>query len=363
MPSDFIHHLSLGRRDFLGASLGFGLGSLAGAARAAPAPATGSRRGGLDYQDPADNLYAFGKIWAAYDEPVVSAFHGLMYVRAGNRRMVPVFGYTGTGAMFARIDENGDLWLKSRETGYFTDLKTGDILETWENPFTGRTVPVYHFYNHVLVGKVGKEIPRFFMGAEGDSPTLMNEGTVFPDKDGRYPFILPFQQYGDDMMLSWDYTHDYTNPVTPAGWPRSSTGERITPSEHFTFNFSRRALEDRDLPSVRFTAGFTRVSQCWPFMEMGGTPWADATLFGRMFSHKGIGLADVPPKVLAYIEKHAPEFLTVPPGWEPDNSRVDTWKAYAQDIPPEAPGYPWKPSGFRVPSGRGRLAGGGGGPG
>lgn len=336
--------------------LGLGLGSVLGMAAATRAKGEGVRAGAsLNYADPADNLYAFGKLWAGYDTPVIGAFHGLMYLRIPGRRAVPVFGYTGTGALLARIDENKDLWIKSRETGYFTDLRTGDILETWANPFTGKTVPVYHFYNDVLVGKVGKEIPRFFMGVEGDSPTLMNEGTAFPDAAGRYPFILPFQTYGDDMLLSWDYTHDYTNPVTPEGWPRSSTGKRTTPSEHFTFNFSKREMEDRDLPTVRFNAGFTRLSECWPFMQMGGTEYAGATLFGRMFSHKGLkGLDDVPPKVRAYIEKHAPQFLTVPDGWVPDNSRVDTWKAYAQDIPPEAAGYPWKPSTFKVPSGSGR---------
>lgn len=355
MSSSLVHHLLWDRRDTLKAGLAGTLGlALAPRPTLATSHPPGRITGKLNYDDPADNLYAFGKLWASYDEPIVAAFHGLMYLRIGDRRMVPVFGYTGTGALAARIDDSGDLWIKSRETGYFTDLRTGDILESWYNPFTEKTVPVYHFYNDVLVGKVGKEIPRFFFGVEGDSPTLMNEGTVFPDERGRYPFILPFELFGDDMMLSWDYTHEYTNPVTPAGWPRSSTGPRITPSEHFTFNFSKRALEDRDLPTVRFTAGFSRVSQCWPFMQMGGTPFADAVLFGRMFSHKGLGLADVPPKLLAYIEKHAPDFLTVPEGWVPDNSRVDTWKAYAQDIPPENPGYAWEPATFRVPSGAGQ---------
>lgn len=349
------------RRSALAAALSLGLtGTLGGAraqAAAGPEGAFAARRGALDYRDPVDNLYAFGKIWAGYGEPVIGGFHGLMYARIPGKRMIPVFGYTGTGALLAKQDANGDLWIKSRETGYFTDLRTGEILETWYNPFTEKTVPVYHFYNNLLVGKVGKEIPKFFFGKEGDSPTLMNEGTVFPDKDGRYPFILPFEGYGDDMMLSWDYTHEYTNPVTPEGWPRSSTGPRTTPSEHFTFNFSRRELEDRDLPTLRFTAGFTRLSECWPFMQMGGTKYADITLFGRMFSHKGLkGTADVPPKVLAYVEKHAPEYLTLPDGWEPDNSRVDTWKAYAQDVPPENPAYPWKPSGFVVPTGSGRRA-------
>ncbi|MDH5255641.1 MAG: DUF1838 domain-containing protein, partial [Gammaproteobacteria bacterium] len=182
MPSSLVTDLLLDRRTALRAAAGLGAG-FAGTLALAPAvlAAAGSRAGALDYADPADNLYAFGKIWAGYDQPVIGGFHGLMYLRIPGKRMVPVFGYTGTGALLARIDENKDLWIKSRETGYFTDLRTGDILETRANPFTGRTVPVYHFYNNLLVGKVGKEIPRFFLGAEGDSPTLMNEGTAFPD--------------------------------------------------------------------------------------------------------------------------------------------------------------------------------------
>jgi hypothetical protein len=352
MTSNLVSRLMMNRRTVLKGSLAFGAAGITGLQIAAPASA--KQKPGFDYTDPVDNLYAFGKIWAGYDEPVIGAFHGLMYARIKGKRMVPVFGYTGTGALLARIEGNGDISIKSRETGYFTDLETGDILETWYNPFTEKTVEVYHFYNDATTGTIGKELPKFIMGAEGDSPTLMNEGTAFPDESGRYPFILPFQMFGEDMMLSWDYTHEYTNPVTQKGWPRSSTGARITPSEHFTFNFSRRALEDRDLPTVRFTAGFSRISEFWPFMEMGGTPFADGSLFGRMFSHKGLkGYEDVPPKVLAYIEKHAPEYLTVPGSWAPNTARVETWKAYAKDVPPETPDYDWTPDDFVVPSGRG----------
>jgi hypothetical protein len=354
MPSNLVSDLLLDRRTALKATLGLGLGAGLSGTTALPALAAG-KQSRMNYADPADHLYAFGKIWAGYDKPVIRAFHGLMYLRVRGKRMVPLFGYTGTSALLARIDQSQDLWIKSRETGYLTDLRSGDILESWQNPFTRRKVPVYHFYNNVLVGKLGKEIPKLFFGVEGDSPTLMNEGTAFPDSFGRYPFILPFEAYGDDMLLSWDYTHDYINPVTPEGWPRSSTGRRTTPSEHFTFNFSRSELENRDLPTVRVIAGFTQVSESWPFMQMGSTEFAGATLFGRMFSHKGLkGLDDVPRRLRAYIEKHAPEYLTVPEGWEPDDSRVDTWKAYSQDIPPENPGYAWKPPAFKVPTGSGR---------
>lgn len=369
-----VRDLLLGRRAALGTLGGMALAaaSLAGAtpAAAATGPRTAGRRAAgrgappaLDFANPVDNLYAFGKIWSGYGEPVIGGFHGLMYLRIPGRRLLPVFGYTGTGILLAEHDPKGFLKIKSRETGYFTDLRRGEVLEYWDNPLTGERCEVYHFYNDLLAGTLGTEVPKFAYGAEGDSPTLMNDGTVFPDADGRYPFRLPFTQHGDDLMLQWDYAHDYTNPVTPEGWPSYSTGARITPSEHFVMFASRAEVEDRDRPTARMRAGFSRLSECWPWMRMGRSELRGVTLFGRMHSHKGLsGTGDVPPKVLAYIEKHAPDYLTLPPGWESrgGNRRVETWGAFVQDVPPEVPGYPWqarerRPAGFGgPPTGLGR---------
>lgn len=348
LPSDFdtnsLSDLEASRRTVL-KGLGLGAGALAAAGSLASTPAVAAAPisdGGIDYNDPKDNLYAFAKIWSFFEQPTIGCFHGLMYMRVGTDRMIPVFGYEGTGVLQARWEPDGTLTRVSRETGYFTDLRTGDILETWDNPITGETVPVYHFYNPLLVRRMDQEMSSFNFGAVTDSPTLMNEGTVFPDDTGKIPFILPFQSFGDDLMLNWDYTHEYTNPVTPEGWPQSSTGARISPSEHFTFRLSKAELEDRSLPSARFVAGFSRISQAWPWMKMGGSGMEDIQLFGRMFSHKGLpGTADVRPKVLAYIEKHAPEYLTLPDKWEMESFRVDTWSCYAADIPPENPDYNW----------------------
>jgi|GEM_PF-284011 len=342
MISNLLNDLSLGRRSALAAFAGGGL-----SAAGFPAVAAQGKGGSIDYSKTADNLYAFGKIWSTYDDrPAISAFHGLMYMRIGDQRMIPLFGYVGTGVLHAKFDDKtGTLIRKSRETGYFTDLETGEILETWKNPFTDETLPVYHFYNDLVAFRMsGMTMPQYQLGSGKDKPTIMNEGTAFPDEKGNIPLILPFQQLGDDhMMLSWDYTHDYTNPVTPEGWPTYSTGPRITPSEHFTLNFSKRELEDRSLPSIRHVSGFTRLSQPWPFMKMGGAKFKDATVFGRMFSHKGFkGYDEVPRKLLDYIEKNAPQYLEMPPGWDVVRSdRLDTWMCFAQDVPPENKNYPW----------------------
>ncbi len=334
MTSAFRDHLFVSRRSALGALAGMAVAStLPSGARAA----VGDRP--LDFSDPYDNLYAFGKIWGSYGEPVLSAFHGLMYARIGTRRLMPLFGYTGTGVMQAKIDEDRHVWIRGRETGYFTDLASGDILDSWQNPFTGERVPVFNFYNPRMGGRLTAQMPRFAMGAAQDDATLMNEGT-HRAVNGTVPFLLPFESYGDDLLLAWDYAHEYTNPVTPAGWPKASTGPRISPSEHFTFTLSLAQMQDRSAPSCRFSAGFTRLSQWWPWMRMGGHPLAESgVLFGRMFSRKGLrGVADIPPKVLAHIEKHAPEYLVPPPDW-PQVQPRGTWEAYAGEVPPENPQY------------------------
>ena len=136
------------------------------------------------------------------------------------------------------------------------------------------------------------------------------------------------------MSLSWDYTHHYRNPVTPEKWPHASTGEFINPSEHFTFGCALAELEDRDVASVAFDCGFSRLSPFWPWMRMGKSG-IDGRLFGRMHSHKSnSGFDDIPVQALNYAEKHHPEFLEPCTDWD-DGAPIGTWEAYARDVPPE----------------------------
>ena len=293
------------------------------------------RREALDFDDPIDNLYAFGKLWATYDDqPVYSAFHGLMFGMVGDQRLKPLFGYTGFGNFQAKVLDNGHVRLRGKEVGYFTEPRSGDILETWDNPWTGETVEVFNFLNDRIRGELTPEMPVFQFGETSDAPTLMNDGTALVREDGSVPFILPWERYGDRMTLAWDYTHRYQNPVTPDRWPLASTGEFINPSEHFTFSCSVADLEDRDNPCAPFSCGFSRLSPWWPWMRMGQSG-VEGVLFGRMNSHKtNQGYTDIPPKVLAYAERHHPQFLEPCSDWD-DGFPIGTWEAYAREVPPE----------------------------
>jgi hypothetical protein len=289
---------------------------------------------GLDLSQAQDNVYAFGKLWGSYaDEPVYSCFHGTMFASREGARLMPLFGYMGTGLMQVKLLDNGHVKLRGKETGYFTDLATGQILDAWRNPFTGERVPVYNFFNDRVRGELGLTMPRFAFGAPDDEPTLMNEASS-RGATGELPFVLPWQVYGDEVLLEWDYTHCYENPVSQARYPKASTGPRVNPSEHFTFFTSLRELSDKNLPSAHFRAGFTRLSPFWPWMRMGQSG-VSGVLFGRCFSRKcPRGLSDLPRVLRERVEREAPSFLEAPSDWD-DGFPIGTWEAYARDIGPE----------------------------
>lgn len=286
----------------------------------------------VDLQDPAWNVEAFGRLWGTYgDEPVIGIFHGLMYASIGDQRLRPLFGYAGTGVTRCRVLPDGHVQMRGKETGYFTDLATGAVIDVWDNPFTGERVEPFAFLNDRIGGELTLEMPRLHVGEDASHAALMNEATADLTSTA-VPFVLPWQVYGDEVLLEWDYAHRYPNPVSADRWPRAHTGAWINPSEHFTIYTSYAEIADRSCPSAAFRAGFTRLSPWWPWMRMAGV---DGVLFGRLFSRKARrGLDDIPRPVLDRIVRDNPDFLELPTDWEL-GPILSSWEAYARDVPPE----------------------------
>lgn len=292
----------------------------------------------LDLTEPVHNLYAFAKTWSSLDDThALSCFHGTMSAWLPGRRLQPLFGFTGTGLTQCRFVAPNRLQLRGKETGFFTDLETGEMLRTWDNPFTGETVEVFDFVNERICGELTDEMPVLVVGDHHDEGARMNE-TV--PSDGTQPFVLPWQRYGDEVLLEWDYAHCYPNPVDPARWPRASTGTTINPSEHFTIFTSWRELSDLDSGNAHFRAGFSRLSPWWPWMRMGADerpdhPAPGGVLFGRMFSRScPRGLDDLPHPLRAHVEAHHPSALEPRTDWELAPI-LSTWEAFAQSVPAE----------------------------
>jgi hypothetical protein len=323
---------SLSRRAALGGMAGIG-------ALAAAGPALGTRAGRgsirpLDITDPRDNLYGFAKMWGTIGpKATLSGYQGVQYAVVGTQRAKPIFGYCGFGNNRNIILPDGSVKVLGKECGYFTDLATGEVIDHWDNPWTGERVEVFPFLNDRWRGTLTLEQKVFKVG---DSETVNNDNGKAGAK-GK-PFLLPWQRIGDQYLLSWDYAHEYTNPVTPEGWPKASTGKQVNPSEHFCIFTSAAEIDDRSVESARFTAGFTRQAPWWPWMRMGQSG-VDGVLIGRMHSYKITGgVEDIPPAVLKRVERDRPDLLEEPTDG-PDEGVRGTLEAYAEEVPPEVVGY------------------------
>ncbi|MBT0671020.1 DUF1838 family protein [Novosphingobium profundi] len=327
---------AVSRRAALGglAGIGAGLAAAPGFAAASPTPRASMRP--LDVTDARDNLYGFAKMWGTIgDKAVISAYHGTQYAIVGKTRAQPLFNFCGFGNIRNVIQPDGSVKVMGKECSVFTDLHTGEVLDTWDNPWIGERVKVYPFYNDAFRGSLG--LTRKVYEVNG-SKTVNNATGDGAASTGAEPFRLPWQKFGDQYLLSWDYAHEYENPVTKAGWPKASTGRWVNPSEHFTIYTPIAEIDDRSVASARYHAGFMRQGPWWPWMMMGESG-VDGVLMGRMHSYKITGtVEDILPAVRERVERDRPDLFEEPTDG-PDLGVVDTWGRYAKDVPPEVAGY------------------------
>ena len=123
----------VGRRALLarGLSLAAGLTVGSGALAATPAPLASA----------AERLRAFVRMRGALDDRVVIGFVSGAYQGVVDGEATPLFGLSA--ATFARWRAVGDGYeVVGCEQAYFTDLETGQVLDSWRNPYTGATIKV-----------------------------------------------------------------------------------------------------------------------------------------------------------------------------------------------------------------------------
>ncbi len=338
---------SFSRRGMLGLGMNTAAAAgLGGLVSLASAPAHGKSRP-LDLHSAEDNIYAYAKTWGTLgDEPVFGGHEGVFFAVVGNRRAMPLFGYVGFGSLQFRILPNGDAEYRGKDATFYTDLKTGELLDSWQNPFTGKTVKVYPYINEQVTTTIPARYPAERMVTDayrweiaiGNAASRQEGAGSYRGDRGEsgktVPFVLPWRRVGNHYLLSWDWLLEVANPVTPAGWPESSTGPVINPSEHFVFFVPADELEDRGRPWATMTAGFFRQCPWLPWMRMGRSG-----VLGRMFasshSYKITGGPDNIPRVVRErLERDRPDMLTAPKDWS-QHPVGSSWGYYAKVAPRE----------------------------
>ena len=301
-----------------------GLGSvlpmLSSGALAAPmaAPVAGAIGGGFNPGDPMQNAEVLARMnLGVGPETNYGWFKGRVFAVVGDDQVIqPLFDLEGFGAN--RMISLGNARYQSlhREVGYYKDLRSGAILDTWKNPFIDETVKVSHIHNDPVNAIIG---PTY--------EAKLGEGQVTS-----FPLALPWTMMGDLAMTSFDVNTRWKNVLDPKEWPRESAGgEYVRVSEYLQFYAQRADLDNwRALERIPTHGAWQRLGTWLPWMLMGNRP---GHLFYRSHTKSLGSTSELPADIRAYTEKNFPKYLEAPAKWTTPN--VTSFEVYKQENKPQ----------------------------
>jgi hypothetical protein len=194
----------------------------------------------------------------------------------------------------------------SRELMFYLDPNTGAVLESWENPWTGKANRVFHVQNDPV-----------------------NQGPVFlTGRDGK-PFTLPARVDNGTVFWNIEVPLFYTNPL--GGDFQAYAGNHYHAMEIFNFVVDEKPLRTPRTTSVDAAVSWVRLSGWMPFMEMGSRPG------GLVFNATGKvvpGIDALPRVLIDQIDRNFPAYRTPPPG---DDARPNatTWTEFRKFVEAE----------------------------
>ncbi len=307
--NDSDENAALSRRQVLNAGAGLAAGSAAALGGLMPDQAEAGAHGAtgplqltrtrnlsiprdkaLDLEDPETNFMAMLKLRADLSEKdCMFAFPGeawVMLPQEGNRRLFKTFGI---GA--SRIEEVEEGWrIFSREVLYYIDPESGEIMQTWKNPWLNdREVEVFHIANDPVNGVFARQ----------GNPVLSPP----------YPYVA----YGDDVVFQWNFFIFKPAELTRSEYPMYSSGDKDQHAELWGIKGRKSEILNPDISSASCVMSWTRIADWLPWMQMGNNP---GTMAFHSHSMKLMnGPSDLPRYILDYTEKNFPKYLEAPKEW------------------------------------------------
>lgn len=265
------------------------------------APANSNPRLPLDLSDPHAALDAYIKLrGSTRQETVFQAYEGDIFFVADGQVGAPMVGFRGIQKSHWRPHADGGYTNDDYDVGYYVDYETREILDYWDNPWTGKTVEVFHY-------RGGPSGGHFRVGAES--------GDAYSDVAGRWSVV------GDQLWHTASRWGKRRNPVQPEEWPLASSGEEILGS--MSLSFAGRVAdvlnpEVSQAPSLQI---WTNTVSWMPWMEMGQHPGSN---FWRWVGAKGVDRADLDADLVAAVEKMVPGYVGEDAVWsKPTSGRME----------------------------------------
>ncbi|BDW81502.1 hypothetical protein MACH24_09400 [Erythrobacter sp. Dej080120_24] len=306
-----------------------GAGAGASPASARPVSRFGAESGlvgdYLDLTTPRGNRQAQARIMGNIDMESTKFgwFKGVVHGVRPGEKVRDLFGFSGFSAtrLLPHDDPEEPGYKKIlREVGFYTDLETGEVIESWYNPYldeTVRVVPIANDpFNHLITDYM--IAPPNYGGLNNDMPV-------------RVPKQLEWERMGNLLMISARINLFYPAALQPEKWPRESGGRMNQVSEMFLYQMNWDDMQNPALTSVEATGGWVRITPWLPWMLMGPSEGhcAYTCFFGATNTLDGVD-----PFVIEYAKQHYPKYLEAPEQWEEPSLSSLEWYAREQQPAP-----------------------------
>ena len=315
----------LNRRQAL--AYGAGTAMIAGACSQAtsetPAPAAATKKElVLDFKNNIWNRDALARIHGNLDfsKEKFGWFDGKAIGIMPGKKNLELVGFEGFSVTRLLPLEDGSYRKLLREVGFYKDLRTGEILETFDNPYTGETVKVVPIANDPFNFTISEFIPI--------PPTYGGLNKVAPPK---IPLLMDWKKRGDKVLLTSDIHLFYPSSLQPDAWPRESPGPNTQVSEMFRYIIDPEQLGDPDNTSVSFFGSWVRSTPWFPWMLMDQAPGQCLYVCDQ---GAGDTLDIVPDRILKAARKIDPKFLSAPTeDYGPSLSSLENYKLTEKPAP------------------------------
>lgn len=284
----------------------FVIGVLAALAAGSGALAAPNR---LDLANPVDALAASRKVQCSLKdgEPVVFHWAGKIYSRVQGEKDRHLFNLEGMNVRACvtvkdPVKGNG-YKLISREVMFYLDPKTGEVLKTWNNPWTDKSVDVLHVANDPV---------------NTHAPT-------FPTNDKGEPFKFEGRTQGGRIFMPIEVPLFYKNPL--AGEYQEYVGNHYHAMEIFDFMMDEKDLLDARKSKASAAVAWVRLAEWLPWMEMGSRP---GIMVINAMGQTVAGIESLPPVIQQQLDGDYKIYRTPPPldDKRPNATSWTVFKAY-----------------------------------
>ncbi len=215
-------------------------------------------------------------------DPLQSTFltwTGAIYAFVPGEKRNRLFKMVGVSVCRCIPTGEGSWDFTSRELTYYLHPETGEILRTWQNPWTGEVLPVMHVANNPVQG-------------------------MFRGK-------FPARVDGDDTTFVFDLFSTYPNPLaTDPKFAAYSPNPTYQAAELFKLTVPTQELLNPEIISV------SQLKLCWdrigpwiPWMKMGNLP---GNLIYSAYGGKVSGVSGLPQLLQDEIKTRMPLYQNAP---------------------------------------------------